>query len=91
MLADSKLPVYFWGEAVNTACHVLNRVLIVKRFNKTSYELLNNCKPNLTGYEPFGVPCTILKNKHQAKFGEKADEGFFLGYMPGSPNKRVQY
>ena len=21
--------------------------------------------------------------------GEKADEGYFLGYMPGSPNKRV--
>ncbi|KAI3808308.1 hypothetical protein L1987_24257 [Smallanthus sonchifolius] len=24
MLADSKLPVTFWAEAVNTACHVLN-------------------------------------------------------------------
>ena len=89
MLADSKLPVIFWGEAVNTACHVLNRVLIVKRFHKTCYELLNNRKPNLTGYEPFGVPCTILKNKIQSKFGEKADEGLFLGYMPSSPNKRV--
>ena len=30
MLSDSKLPVIFWGEAVNTACHVLNRVLTVK-------------------------------------------------------------
>ena len=64
MLADSKLPIIFWGEAVNTACHVLNRVLIVKRFNKTFYELLNNRKPNLNGYEPFGVPCSILKTKH---------------------------
>ncbi|GJR95944.1 ribonuclease H-like domain-containing protein [Tanacetum coccineum] len=28
MLADSLLPIQFWAEAVNTACYVLNRVLI---------------------------------------------------------------
>ncbi|KAJ9553923.1 hypothetical protein OSB04_017968 [Centaurea solstitialis] len=28
MLADSKLPITFWAEAVNTACYVQNRVLI---------------------------------------------------------------
>nr|GEX22322.1 hypothetical protein [Tanacetum cinerariifolium] len=28
MLADAKLPVTFWAEAVNTACYVQNRVLI---------------------------------------------------------------
>ena len=33
--------------------------------------------------------CTILKHKNQPKFGDVADEGFFLGYVPGSPNKRV--
>nr|GFC27802.1 hypothetical protein [Tanacetum cinerariifolium] len=27
MLADAKLPVTFWGEAVNTACYVQNRIL----------------------------------------------------------------
>ena len=89
MLADSKLPVIFWGEAVNTACHVLNRVLTVKQHNKTCYELLYNRKPNLHGYEPFGVPCTLLKTNNKAKFGEKANEGYFLGYMPGSLNKQV--
>ena len=26
MLADSKLPVTFWAEAVNTACYIQNRV-----------------------------------------------------------------
>ena len=89
MLADSKLPIIFWSEAVNTACHVLNRVLTVKSLNKTSYEVLNNRAPNLMGFEPFGVPCTILKTQHQPKFNGKADEGYFLGYMPNSPNKRV--
>ncbi|GJS58424.1 putative ribonuclease H-like domain-containing protein, partial [Tanacetum coccineum] len=30
MLADSLLPIQFWAEAVNTACYVLNRVLVTK-------------------------------------------------------------
>nr|GEW71733.1 uncharacterized mitochondrial protein AtMg00810-like [Tanacetum cinerariifolium] len=40
MLADSFLPTTFWAEAVNTACYVLNRVLVTKPQNKTPYELL---------------------------------------------------
>nr|GEU92374.1 hypothetical protein [Tanacetum cinerariifolium] len=41
MLADAKLPVTFWAEAVNTACYVQNRVLVNKYQNKTPYELFN--------------------------------------------------
>nr|GEV77447.1 hypothetical protein [Tanacetum cinerariifolium] len=41
MLADAKLPVTFWAEAVNTACYVQNRVLMIKPHNKTPYELFN--------------------------------------------------
>lgn len=62
MLADSGLPAIFWGEAVNTACHVLNRVLTVKRFGKTCYELLYKRKPDISDFQPFGVPCTERKS-----------------------------
>nr|GEV57052.1 hypothetical protein [Tanacetum cinerariifolium] len=41
MLADSLLPISFWAEAVNTACHVQNKVLVTKSQNKTPYELLH--------------------------------------------------
>nr|GEX73132.1 retrovirus-related Pol polyprotein from transposon TNT 1-94 [Tanacetum cinerariifolium] len=41
MLANAKLPVTFWAEAVNTACYVQNRVLVNKSQNKTPYELFN--------------------------------------------------
>nr|GFA10686.1 ribonuclease H-like domain-containing protein [Tanacetum cinerariifolium] len=54
MLADSKLPTTFWPEAVNTACYVRNRVLVVKPHNKTPYELFRG-KPKdntLTGRVP---------------------------------------
>ncbi|GKA79543.1 retrotransposon protein, putative, ty3-gypsy subclass [Tanacetum coccineum] len=40
MLADLLLPIPFWAKAVNTACYVLNRVLVTKPQNKTPYELL---------------------------------------------------
>nr|GEW80000.1 retrovirus-related Pol polyprotein from transposon TNT 1-94 [Tanacetum cinerariifolium] len=42
MLADSMLPTTFWAEAVNTACYVQNRVLVVKTHFKTLYELFKD-------------------------------------------------
>nr|GFA41362.1 ribonuclease H-like domain-containing protein [Tanacetum cinerariifolium] len=46
MLPDSLLPISFWADAVNTACYVLNRVLVTKPHNKTPYELLLGNQPN---------------------------------------------
>ncbi|XP_052626835.1 uncharacterized protein LOC111878595 [Lactuca sativa] len=40
MLGDSKLPVFFWAEAISTACYVQNRMLINKSQMKTPYEIL---------------------------------------------------
>ncbi|GKF49756.1 putative ribonuclease H-like domain-containing protein, partial [Tanacetum coccineum] len=53
MLVDSKLPTTFWAEAVNTACYVQNRVLVVKTHNKTSYELFHGRTPTLSFMRPF--------------------------------------
>ncbi|GJV94194.1 ribonuclease H-like domain-containing protein [Tanacetum coccineum] len=60
MLADSKLPTTFWAEAVNTACYVQNRVLVIKPHNKTPYELFLGRKPALSFMRPFRCPVTIL-------------------------------
>nr|GEX73656.1 ribonuclease H-like domain-containing protein [Tanacetum cinerariifolium] len=81
MLDDSKLPTTFWAEAVNTACYVQNKVLVVKPHNKTPYELFHGRTPALSFMRPFGCPVTILNTKdHLGKFDGKADEGFFVGY-----------
>ncbi|GKB19096.1 putative ribonuclease H-like domain-containing protein [Tanacetum coccineum] len=53
MLADSKLLTTFWAEAVNTACYVQNRVLVVKPHNKTPYELFRGRTPALSFMRPF--------------------------------------
>ena len=39
MLHNKKLPKSFWGEAVNTACHTLNRVYFRLDSKKTPYEI----------------------------------------------------
>nr|GEV15621.1 hypothetical protein [Tanacetum cinerariifolium] len=75
MLADAKLPVTFWAEAVNTVCYVQNRVLVNKSHNKTPYELFNG-RPPATGFlKPFGCYVMILNTlDNLGKFEERGDE-----------------
>ncbi|KAI3762713.1 hypothetical protein L1987_53154 [Smallanthus sonchifolius] len=90
MLADSKLPLTFWAEAVSTACYVQNRVHIVKPLQKTPYELWLKRVPYIGFLKPFGCPCTILiTHGVLPKFGAKSDEGYFVGYSSQSKAYRV--
>nr|GEV58480.1 putative ribonuclease H-like domain-containing protein [Tanacetum cinerariifolium] len=85
MLADSKLPITFWAEAVSTACYVQNRALVVKPHNKTPYELFRGRTPALSFIRPFGCHVIILNTlDHLGKFDGKADEGYFVGYYMNS-------
>ncbi|GJR68906.1 putative ribonuclease H-like domain-containing protein [Tanacetum coccineum] len=90
MLVDSKLPTTFWAEAVNTACYVQNRVLVIKPHNKTLYKLFNGRPPIISFMRPFRCLVTILNTlDHLGKFDGKADEGFFVGYSVNSKAFRV--
>ncbi|GKA06837.1 ribonuclease H-like domain-containing protein [Tanacetum coccineum] len=90
MLVDSKLPTTFWAEAVNTACYVQNRVLVVKPHNKTPYELFHGRTPTLSFMRPFGCLATIINTiDHLGKFDDKADKGFFVGYSLNSKAFKV--
>ncbi|GJR10266.1 ribonuclease H-like domain-containing protein [Tanacetum coccineum] len=90
MLADSLLPIQFWAEAVNTACYVLNRVLVTKPQMKTPYEILMGRSPNISFMRPFGCPLTILNTlDHLGKFDGKSEEGYLLGYSTNSKGFRV--
>ncbi|GKD87381.1 putative ribonuclease H-like domain-containing protein, partial [Tanacetum coccineum] len=90
MLVDSKLPSTFWAEAVNTACYVINRVLVIKPHTKTPYELIRRRTSLIDFMKPFGCPITILNTRdHLGKFDGKADEGFYIGYYVVSKAMRV--
>jgi transposase InsO family protein len=71
----------FWAEAINTACHAINRLYLHKLRHKTAYELLIGKKPNVSYFRVFGCKCFILNKKPKSsKFASKVDEGIFLGY-----------
>nr|GEZ76551.1 putative ribonuclease H-like domain-containing protein [Tanacetum cinerariifolium] len=79
MLADAKLPVTFWAEAVNTACYVQNRVLVNKSQNKTPYDLFNGITLAIGIIKPFGCHVMILNTlDNLGKFDAKRDEGYFI-------------
>ena len=90
MLNEHKLPNYFWVEATNTSCYVINRVVIRTKLNKTPYELWNGKIPNIAYFKVFGCKCFILNDKyHLKKFDPKSCEGIFLGYASNSKAFRV--
>ncbi|KAI0496428.1 hypothetical protein KFK09_022744 [Dendrobium nobile] len=82
MLAEYSLPKYFWAEAVNTACYVLNRVNVRAKLEKTPYEILKGRTPNLSHLHVFSCKVFIQNNvkSHLEKLDPKSDEGVFLGY-----------
>jgi hypothetical protein len=89
-LGEYKTPKRFWSEAVNTACHAINRLYLHRLLKKTSYELLTGNKPNVSYFRVFGSKCYILVKKgRHSKFAPKAVEGFLLGYDSNPKAYRV--
>ncbi|KAL6342996.1 hypothetical protein AAG906_017016 [Vitis piasezkii] len=90
MLNENNLPKYFWAEAVNTSCYVLNRILLRSILKKTPYKLWKNKKPNISYFKIFGCKCFILNTKDNlGKFDTKSDVRIFLGYSTSSKAFRV--
>nr|GEU89600.1 retrovirus-related Pol polyprotein from transposon TNT 1-94 [Tanacetum cinerariifolium] len=45
MLSAANLPLFFWAEAIATACFTQNRSLVIPRHEKTPYHIINDRKP----------------------------------------------
>ncbi len=84
MLSYSGLSKGFWGEALLTACHILNRIP-VKDNKKTPYELWKNRKPNLGYLKVWGCRAIVrLPETKRKKLGSKGVECIFIGYAQHS-------
>ncbi|GJS89517.1 retrovirus-related pol polyprotein from transposon TNT 1-94 [Tanacetum coccineum] len=58
-----------------------NRSIIVKRHDKTSYEIFRERILEISYFHMFGCPVFIHNHKdHLGKFDAKADDGYFLGF-----------
>lgn len=90
MLYAKNLSKRLWAEAVNTTCHIINRVYLRPGTSSTPYEILKGKKPNLKYFHVFGCVCYILNVKeHLSKFDARSDKGMFLGYALNSQAYRV--
>jgi hypothetical protein len=90
MIDEYKTPDLFWCDAVNTACHAINRLYLHKKLKRISYELLIGNKPKVSYFRVFECKCFVLSKKPQtSKFAPKVDEGFLLGYGSNEHAYRV--
>nr|GEV44971.1 integrase, catalytic region, zinc finger, CCHC-type, peptidase aspartic, catalytic [Tanacetum cinerariifolium] len=82
MLIFSRAPLFLWAEAIATACFTQNRSIIHRRFNKTSYELINGKKPDISFLHVFGALCYPKNDREDIRnLGAK---GLDLTYAPST-------
>ncbi|GJT89210.1 retrovirus-related pol polyprotein from transposon TNT 1-94 [Tanacetum coccineum] len=75
MLNGSALSKHFWTKAVKIACYTQNRSIIVKRHDKTPYEIFRERIPDISYFHMFGCHVFIHNYKdHLRKFDAKADD-----------------
>ncbi|GKB41746.1 putative zinc finger, CCHC-type containing protein [Tanacetum coccineum] len=90
MLSASKLPLFFWAEAIATACYTQNRSLIIPRHKKTPYHIINGIKPSLKHLHIFGCTCYITRDgENLDKMKQKGVSCILVGYSTTSKGYRV--
>ena len=91
MLCENNLLRYFWVEAVNIACYILNRALVRPILKKSPYELWKGKGPNISYFHVFDYKYFIHNNdkNNLEKFDARSDEGIFLGYSTTNKAYRI--
>nr|GFB03020.1 hypothetical protein [Tanacetum cinerariifolium] len=85
MLSAAKFPLFFWAEAIATACFTQNHSLVIPRREKTPYHIMNDRKPSVKFFHIFGSTCYIVRDgENLDKMKEKGDECIFVGYSTQS-------
>lgn len=89
LLLQAKLPKTYWGEAINTANELLNR-MPYKHLDKTPYELWHGKKPILSDIKCFGSTAIVHQPKQSRKKLDNVDQRcLFMGYKSGSKAYRL--
>nr|GEV86907.1 hypothetical protein [Tanacetum cinerariifolium]GEV87962.1 hypothetical protein [Tanacetum cinerariifolium] len=96
MLSASKLPLFFWAEAIATACYTQNRSIIISTHEKTPYHIIKDRKPSIKHLYIFGYICYLTRDgENLDKMKEKGDPCILVGYSTQSKgylvyNKRTR-
>ncbi|GJU03899.1 retrovirus-related pol polyprotein from transposon TNT 1-94 [Tanacetum coccineum] len=90
MLSASKLPLFFWAEAIATACYTQNRSIIIPTHEKTAYHIINDRKPSIKHLHIFCCTCYLTRDgENLDKMKEKGDPCILVGYSTQSKGYRV--
>ncbi|GJV79112.1 retrovirus-related pol polyprotein from transposon TNT 1-94 [Tanacetum coccineum] len=90
MLSASKLPLFFWAEAIATACYTQNRSIINPTHEKTAYHIINDRKPSIRHLHIFGCTCYLtIDGENLDMMKEKGDPCILVGYSTQSKGYRV--
>nr|GEY03763.1 hypothetical protein [Tanacetum cinerariifolium] len=90
MLSASKLPLFFWAEAITTACYTQNRSIIILTHDKTAYHIINDRKTLIKHLHIFGCIFYITRDgENLYKMKEKGDPCILVGYSTQSKGYRV--
>ena len=84
MMAQAKLPISFWGDALMIATYILNRVPS-KYVPSIPYELWKGAKPDLNIMSPWGCAAYVHNVSHEyGKLGPKGKKCIFIRYSESS-------
>jgi hypothetical protein len=89
MLDEHRTPRRFWTDAINTACHISNRIFLRLILHLTPFELCFGCKSSVSRLRPFSCKCFVLKHGNLDKFESHSSNGIFLGCTPHGRSYRV--
>ncbi|GKA17463.1 retrovirus-related pol polyprotein from transposon TNT 1-94 [Tanacetum coccineum] len=85
MLSATKVPLYFWAEAIAATCFTQNHSLVIPRHEKTPYHIINVRKPSVKFFHIFCSLCYIVRDgENLDKIKEKGDACIFVGYSTQS-------
>nr|GEY28895.1 hypothetical protein [Tanacetum cinerariifolium] len=90
MLSATKVPLFFWAEAIAIACFTQNCLLVIPRHEKTPYHIINDQKPSVNFFHIFGPLCYIVRDgENLDKMKEKGNACIFVGYSTQSRAYKV--
>lgn len=80
---DKNLPRELWAEAIQCACHVINKLPPWPGKEKSPFELLYGEKPAVDYFRVFGAICYVhIPKTIRSKLDPKAKKCIFVGYDP---------
>lgn len=90
LLHPAHLPQKFWGEAVRTATHLINRLPTTVLDWQCPYQVLTSTTPDYFSLKVFGCLCYATNlDPHKKKFDDRAKKCIFLGNIPNCKGYKI--